>query len=159
MISLIAAVAQNRVIGMEGHLPWSIPEDFKRFKQVTRGNPIIMGSSTFLSLPKRPLPERKNIVVTRNPDRFADYISQGVLFVHSPRIGLEFAKTYGENVYVIGGQQIYEQTIELADRLDITEVKLSPSGDAFFPEIDLNVWRESKREDHGSYAFVEYLRK
>lgn len=146
-LSLVWAMAQNRVIGRNNKLPWYLPEDLKYFKRITMGKPIIMGRKTFESIGK-PLPGRTNIVVTRNPD----YVVEGVKTVHS----LDAAKALCESLalvdgsdeaMVIGGGEIYAQALPLADRLYLTEVHAEVDGDAWFPEFDRDAWREVARED------------
>ncbi len=159
-LSLIAAVARRNAIGAHNTLPWHLPEDLAHFKRMTRGHTVIMGRNTFLSL-GRPLPERLNIVITRNhmfqPDN--------CVIVHS----LEAAIAHCENeaeAFVIGGAQIYQQALPLAQHLYLTEIELDVAGaDAFFPDIDRSQWQETHRESFHSeknrcqYAFVEYARR
>lgn len=147
MISLIAAVGQNRVIGVAGDLPWHLSGDLKFFKQTTMGKPIIMGRKTFDSIGKA-LPGRPNIVVTRNPDLKIE----GIDCVRSLDEGLAIAKKYArdllvDEIMVIGGAQIYSAAIAQARRLYITEVALSPDGDAFFPDYSDGNWTEITREE------------
>lgn len=149
-ISLIVAMGRNNVIGVEGGLPWHIPDDLKFFKAQTLGKPIVMGRKTFESI-GRPLPGRPNIVITRQDG----YAPDGVEVVTSLRDGLRLASDHAtrlgkDEVMVIGGAQIYAASLDLAHRLYITEVDLAPDGDAHFPEIDKSAWRESFREDHGA---------
>lgn len=136
MLSLIVAMSTNRTIGINNSLPWHLPNDLKYFKQATMGKPIVMGRKTFESIGK-PLPGRRNIVISRDPS----YLAEGVDVVTS----LEDAISLGENiclvngqeeVMVIGGAQIYELALEKADRLYITHVDANVEGDAFFPEVD-----------------------
>ncbi|MFD1141901.1 dihydrofolate reductase [Larkinella insperata] len=144
LISLIAAVAEKGVIGRENDLVWHLPDDFKYFKQTTSGHPILMGRKTFESLGK-PLPNRLNVVITRNPD----YQPAGVVVVDSLEKALEEArKTAVPEIFVIGGSEIYRQAIPFADRLYLTEVKASFDGDAWFPDFDKANWREVSRRHH-----------
>lgn len=147
IISLIVAMAQNRIIGRNNKLPWYLPEDLKYFKRVTMGKPIIMGRKTFESI-GRPLPGRANIVVTRNED----YAAEGIKVVHD----LEQAKALCESItmidgqseaMVIGGAEIYQQALGYADRLYLTEVHADVEGDASFPDFDRSQWQEVGRED------------
>jgi len=133
MISLVVAMSDNRVIGIENRLPWNIPEDLKRFKKITSGHPIIMGRKTFESI-GRPLPNRTNIVVTRNKD----YRAEGVVACFSLKEALEWAgKAPGaEEICVIGGGELFREALPLADRIYLTEVKWPYEGDAFFPDFD-----------------------
>ncbi len=139
-VALIAAVAENRVIGANGKIPWRIPSDFAWFKRTTLGKPLIMGRTTFEGLGK-PLPGRTNIVVSRNPA----YAAEGAIVVGDVGEALRRARaiaaeTGADEVMVGGGAQIYADTIEGADRLYISHVALSPKGDALFPVIDPAVW-------------------
>lgn len=159
-IVLVAAVAKNRVIGRDNQLLWHIPADMAHFKQLTAGQPVIMGRKTWESLPPRfrPLPGRRNIVISRQ----ADYLADGAEIAGSLEMALKMTSTV-KTVFVIGGEQIYAQAITLATRLEITEVSLSPEGDAWFPEIPRTTWRESQRidcinEGYPECAFVTWLR-
>ncbi|HQW19559.1 MAG TPA: dihydrofolate reductase [Rhodocyclaceae bacterium] len=156
---LIAALAKDRVIGIDNQMPWQLPEDLKRFKALTLGHPIIMGRKTWESL-GRPLPGRSNIVVSRNPG----YAAPGASVVHSLKEAIALAAGSGaENVFVIGGAEIYRQALPLAWRLELTEIAADFPGDAYFPEFDTRAWLEISRERHHStngfdYAFVTYER-
>jgi len=154
-LCMIAAVAENRCIGAENKLPWHLPEDLKRFRAITRGHPVIMGRKTFESI-GRPLPQRQNIVITRDPHYSAD----GVETATSLEQAIERAKAQNpEQIFVIGGAEIYRLALPLADRLYLTLVHQNVSGDAFFPEWNPSEWRETFREAHpaqgeGSPAFT-----
>lgn len=139
-LSLIAAMARNRVIGLHNRLPWRLPADMKRFRELTTGHAIIMGRKTFDSLP-RPLPNRTNIVVTR--DR--EYRPDGATVVHSIEDAIARAGADRE-VFVIGGEQIYRQTLPIADRLYLTLVDNDFDGDAWFPAYDAHEWKEIASE-------------
>jgi dihydrofolate reductase len=139
-LSLIAAVAENRVIGAGNALPWHLPADLKRFRRLTTGCPIIMGRRNYESI-GRALPERDNIVVTRR----LDYQAPGCVVVHSLEAALAAANGAHET-YVIGGAELYNQTLARADRLYLTLVHAVVTGDTYFPEIDLSAWRETARE-------------
>lgn len=141
-ISLIAAVAENRVIGVDNKLPWHLPDDLKHFKRLTRGHAIITGRKNYESI-GRPLPERKNIVVTRQPD----FVAAGCTVVRSIEEALAAARNDPE-IFVIGGGEIYRQTFPLAHRLYLTLVHASPRGDALFPDYDPREWREISRDEH-----------
>ena len=160
-ITLIVAVAENGVIGANGALPWHIPEDLKRFKALTLGKPVVMGRKTWESLPKRPLPGRTNIVVSRDSQFRAD----GAFAAHSFEQALEFAaRGNTEDIAVIGGEMIFAAALPLASRICLTEVASSPAGDAFMPPIDREQWRETAREgpfqSNGlRYAFVTLERR
>ena len=157
-ISVIAALAKNRVIGIENRLPWRLPEDLAHFKSLTLGHPILMGRKTFESL-GRPLPGRTNIVITRNPD----YRPEGCLVADS--IPGALALCTDDEVFFIGGAELYAQAIPLADRLYLTEVDIEAEGDAWFPGYDRSVFREvsrdSRRGERGDaigFDFVVYER-
>ena len=146
-ISLVWAMAQNRIIGRNNNLPWHLPEDLKYFKRITLGKPVIMGRKTFESIGK-PLPGRTNIVVTRN----ADFSAEGVKTVNSLSAAKALCESIGEidgisEAMVIGGAEIYTQAMPIADRLYLTEVHANVDGDTFFPEFDRGLWQEIVRED------------
>ncbi|MFT5321293.1 MAG: dihydrofolate reductase [Pseudohongiellaceae bacterium] len=146
-ISLVWAMAQNRVIGRNNNLPWHLPEDLKYFKRITLGKPVIMGRKTYESIGK-PLPGRTNIVVTRN----ADFSAAGVKTVNSLSAAKALCESIGEidgisEAMVIGGAEIYTQAMPVADRLYLTEVHANVDGDTFFPEFDRGLWQEIARED------------
>lgn len=157
-LSLIVATDRHRGIGIHNTLPWRLPEDLAFFKRTTTGHPIIMGRKTFDSI-GRPLPNRRNIVVTRNPVWSHDSVERAG--------SLDDAVTMAGDgkVFVIGGAQLYVDAIEVADQLIVTEIDAEYTCDAFFPPIDLARWREVSRETHRSaengwdYAFVIYERR
>lgn len=145
-LAIIVAQATNRVIGVNNKLPWHLPEDLRYFKQVTMGKPIIMGRNTFESI-GRPLPGRTNIVISRNPD----YAPPNVKVVASLDAAIELAESIcvidgALEAMVIGGAQIYEQALQKADRLYLTEVDAEIDGDAWFPEFNRTDWQEVGRE-------------
>lgn len=148
-VVLVAAVADNGVIGNAGAIPWRLPEDMRHFKAVTRGHPVLMGRLTFESI-GRPLPDRTNIVVTRDPAWSAD----GVTVVGSVEEGLAVARRHGEDVMVIGGAQVYAAALPVADVQVLTEVHQEPEGDTYYPEFDRSAWTETRREPGGGYDFV-----
>ncbi len=153
MISLVVAMTENRVIGRDNDLPWRLPTDSKHFRELTTGRDVVMGRKTFESIMKslgKPLPNRRNIVVTTNADYEAP---EGVLVAHSLDDAL--AATESEEVCVIGGAQIYALALPLADRIFLTEIKTRLEGDAFFPEIGPE-WRETVRESHKADDKNEY---
>ena len=160
MISLIAAVARNRALGKDGQLLWHLPEDMRYFRETTRGKPVIMGRKTWESLPEkfRPLPGRQNIVVSRDPA----YKAHGADLAGSLEGALALAGG-AEEVFVIGGEQLYRAALPFADRLYLTEVELEPEADAFFPELNPAVWQEVERRASGestpACAFVTYARR
>lgn len=157
-LTLIVATDRKNGIGINNALPWRLPEDLAFFKRTTTGHTIIMGRKTFDSI-GRPLPNRRNIVITRNPQ----WQHEGVEAVSSLQAA---AALVGEGeAFVIGGAQIYGEALPLASRLIVTEIDAEFACDAFFPELDLAVWAETSRESHHSdgqnfdYAFVIYQRK
>jgi len=141
-ISVIAALARNRVIGIDNRLPWRLPEDLAHFKALTLGHPILMGRKTFESL-GRPLPGRTNVVITRNPG----YRPEGCLVADSIPAAIALCKDADE-IFFIGGAELYAQAIPLADRLYLTEVDIEAEGDAWFPDYDCSAFREVSRESH-----------
>ena len=154
-ITIIAAVARNGVIGKDNKMPWHLSEDLKRFKALTMGRPMIMGRKTWESLPGR-LPGRPHIVVTHNPD----YRAEGATVVGSLVDALAAAGDTDE-VFVIGGAQLYAQAVAIADRLQLTEIDADFDGDTHFPKWSRAEWRETARQAAQSasgldYAFVTY---
>ena len=163
MIKIImAAIAKNNVIGKDNNLIWHLPADLRFFKQTTKGHTLIMGRKTFESL-GNPLPHRDSLVVTRNKD----YTSDGITVFHSLENALAYAEKKGlEKVFILGGGEIYRQSMDIADKMIITEVHEEFDGDTNFPEIDKDTWKEISREEHKAdeknkydFAFVEYVRK
>jgi len=153
MVTLIAAISKNNSVGKNGRLPWRIPEDTEHFKNLTMGHPVIMGRKTWESIPEtfRPLPGRKNVVVTRQ----ANYpLPEGVEKAGS----LDEALGLASDPFVIGGAEIYQAAMSHADRLEITHVDMDVDGDTFFPSIDPMTWHEVAREDHDGFSFVRYER-
>ena len=144
-IAFVVAVARNGVIGRQGQLPWRIASDLKRFKAITMGKPIIMGRKTWESLPRRPLPGRPNIVVTR--DRH--YLADGAAVVASiDEAVAEARRTASGEICVIGGSEIFREMLPMTERLYLTEVDLAPEGDVYFPPLDPKEWQETARETH-----------
>jgi len=154
IVSLIVAVSKNNVIGSAGQLPWHLPDDFKRFKKITEGHPVIMGRKTYESI-GRPLPDRENIVITGQ----RDYVAEGCRVVHSLSEALMRFVGSNEEVFIIGGGQIYRQYFELpselevllnttADKIYLTRVDVSLEGDTFFPSLPPEKWRKVSREEH-----------
>ena len=131
MISLLVAYDLNRVIGIDNKMPWHIPEELKYFKKVTMGKAIVMGRKTFESI-GRPLPGRLNIVVTRNEE----YVAEGAEVYHDLQMAIERGKEYSEEVVIIGGAEIFNLSMDIADRLYITIIRKEYEGDTFFPEHD-----------------------
>ncbi len=152
-VVLVAAVAENGVIGRDGDIPWSIPEDLKHFRATTKGHTVVMGRSTYDSI-GHPLPYRTNIVVTRN----RDWTAEGVLVAHSVPEAVDLARGLEGDVMVIGGGHIYADAMPLADAQVLTEVHQSPEGDTHYPEFDRSEWTEVRRERHDGYDFVWWER-
>ena len=151
-VTLIASVAANGVIGAGGDLAWRNSDDLRRFKSLTTGHPIVMGRKTFDSI-GRPLPGRRTIVVTRS----ADWSFDGVETVHSVDEALHLVG--GEDVFVIGGGEIYAQAIGLADRLEITHIELELAGDTLFPAIAPAEWERVRVDHRDGFSFVTYRRR
>ena len=141
-ISIIAAMARNRVIGKENKLPWRLPADLQHFKRLTMGKPMIMGRKTWESLPGL-LPGRPHIVVSRNRDHQAP----GASLVHSLEEAIRQAGDAPE-IMIVGGANLYVQALSLAQRIYLTEIDLDVEGDAWFPEFDAAQWQETAREEH-----------
>lgn len=163
MISLIAAIGKNNELGQNNTLLWHLPNDLKHFKDITRGHSVIMGRKTFESLPNGALPNRRNIIITRDKD----YIRENIEVVNSLEEALKIFENTEEEIFIIGGGEIYKQAISFADKLYITHIEAeSKDADIFFPIIDKNIWEETTRENHTKdeknlydYAFVEYEKK
>ena len=161
-ISCIVATAKNNVIGKDNDIPWYLPADLKYFKKVTSGHHILMGRKCYKSI-GRPLPKRTNIIITRDPF----FITSNCIVCHSIEEGILEAQNHGaEELFIIGGGTIYNQTIELWDTLYLTEVDLEVEGDIYFPEINLDEWSLAKSEMHEpdeknehAYIFKVYHRK
>ena len=166
-IILLVAVAENGVIGAGGAIPWRLKSDMQRLKAMTMGKPIVMGRKTFESFPRRPLPGRTNIVVTRD----ASYRAAGAVvttsFADASAVarGDALRRSAGE-IAVIGGADIYAQWMESADRLEITEVHARPEGDTWFAAVDAAIWQEVARvrnpagpDDSADFSYVTYRRR
>jgi dihydrofolate reductase len=160
MISIIVAIAENNAIGKNNDLLWHIPEDMKRFRQITIGHRIIMGKRTYESLPNRPLKNRTNIVIS---DIRGDQY-EGCVMAYSLQEAMDYCPE-DEECFIIGGGMVYRQFLPLADRLYITRVHKSFEADVFFPEIDPADWKETAREEGSgdgldfTYSFITYDRK
>jgi dihydrofolate reductase len=161
-VALVAAVAENGVIGADGEMPWHYPADLRRFKQLTMGHPVVMGRRTYESIERQlggPLPGRTNVVLSGQPSL---ELPEGALHA----AGADEAVTLAENalaaeqetVYVVGGATVYEQFIDAAETLHVTEIPESPDGDTRFPEIG-EEWTETDRETAGELSFVTYRRR
>ena len=161
-LSIIVAVAENHAIGKNNDLLWHLSDDLKRFKKLTTGHPIVMGRRTWESLPKRPLPGRRNIVFTQNPD----FKAVGAEVVHSVNGLFEVLKDCDEEVFIMGGAAIYNLLLPFTNRLYVTRVYRDFDGDVFFPVIDMSEFNLVKLsdpmfdEESGlDYAYEEYDRK
>ncbi len=168
-ISLIAGIGKNNELGKDNQLLWKLPADLKHFRDTTRGHTVIMGRKTFESLPNGALPNRRNIVITRDPNYRAENIEVVNSIEEAIRLAsLEQGKKFEENqeeveVFVIGGAEIYKQALPFVNKLYITHVDGEFDADTFFPEIDKNIWKEISRKDHlmdenneCNFSFVEY---
>lgn len=161
-ISLIAAVAKNNVIGKDNDMVWRLPDDFKRFKALTTNHYILMGRKSFESLDGL-LPNRTHIVITRNKDYS---VPMGHYVFHSLEEGLDFCKAKNvDDLYIIGGGEIFKEALPFADQMQLTEVNASPEGDSFFPEFDHTNWKVTFNEFHPvderhqySFTYMDYER-
>ncbi len=157
-LNIIAAMARNRVIGLDNRLPWHLPEDLQHFKRLTMGHHLIMGRKTYASI-GRPLPGRITVILTRS----ADLHAPGCLLAHSLQAAIDACGDDPE-VFCVGGAELYAQVLPLADRLHLTEIQAEFAGDAYFPAFDRRLWRETSREHHVNaaglgYDFVVYDRQ
>jgi dihydrofolate reductase len=160
MITLIAAAAENNALGKNNDLIWHLPDDFKRFKSITSGHYIIMGRKTFESFPK-PLPNRTHVIITRQKN----YSPENCIVVNSLEKAIEICPK-DEDVFVIGGGEIYKQSIAIADKIELTRVHSTFEADTFFPEIDTTIWELVQEEFHPKderhlfdFSFQTYLKK
>jgi dihydrofolate reductase len=157
-IIIISAIAQNKVIGRSnGEMPWHVKEEFQHFKKTTIGSPIIMGRKTFETLGK-PLKERENIIVTRNMDFHVNF--EEVKIFHSIKESIKYgeSKNY-EKAFIIGGGQIYQQALSLADEMILSYMKFEAKGDIFFPEFRKENWEKISSEDQEQFEIVIYIKK
>ena len=158
-ISLIAAFAEEGVIGKDGKIPWTLKEDLKHFKNKTEGCSVVMGRKTYESI-GRPLPNRLNIVMTRNPKR-----QEGIKEVSNTKDALKVASSYSDEIFIIGGEKIYEEFLPLATKMYLTKIDIKVNGDTFFPSWNKNEWKELSKQDKKDvdqgieYWFLEYERK
>lgn len=156
IITLIAAMGKNKVIGKDNALPWKLPEDMERFKELTKNKPVIMGRKTFESIGKA-LPHRKNIIITRDKH----YKAKGCTVVDSVKEALKAAKDADE-VMIIGGAQVYKEFLPIANKMCLTMINEDFEGDAYFPEYNKNEWKEIQREERSNndfkYVFVDLER-
>lgn len=164
-MTLVVATDLNGTIGKDNELIWHLPNDLKRFKELTTGHPVIMGRKTFDSIfdyLKKPLPNRTNIVVSRN----RDYQREGIVIANGLEEAINKAQHLDQEIFVIGGAEIYKQCLSLASKIELTLVKDSFDGDVYFPKINLETWEEVRREEHTkdekhafAYDFLSYKRK
>ncbi|MBI2130989.1 dihydrofolate reductase [Candidatus Woesearchaeota archaeon] len=156
IIIIAAMTKKGRVIGKDNTLPWDIPEEMEKFRAFTRGQVVIMGRKTWDSLPagRKPLPNKVNIVIsaTMKP-------ASGVHVFPTLKEGIEKAKEFGKDIYIIGGHGIFKEGVRHADRMYLSFVKHDYDGDTFFPEFDESEWNIEKKEDHKEFEFVVYARK
>lgn len=146
---MIAAMGSNRVIGKDNDIPWHLPDDFRFFKETTKHHCVIMGRKNWESLPHkfRPLPERPNIVITRQEN----YLAEGATVVISLDEALDLARKSGENeAFIIGGGEIYREGLSVAEKIYLTEINGAFDGQTTFPEFDKEIWKETSREHHES---------
>ncbi|MCW3170447.1 dihydrofolate reductase [Chryseobacterium sp. 09-1422] len=153
MTTIVVAMGEKNEIGADNQLLWHLPKDLKHFKDLTSGHPIIMGRKTYESIGKA-LPNRTNIVISRKKNWF----EEGILIVGSIKEAVKFAKKIDENIFIIGGGNIYEQTMEIADKLEVTLVKAQLEADTFFPKIDPKIWKLTdevfhEKDDKNQYDF------
>ncbi|MBP2619020.1 dihydrofolate reductase [Chryseobacterium jejuense] len=153
MTTIVVAMGEKNEIGFENQLLWHLPKDLKHFKDLTSGHPIIMGRKTYESIGK-PLPNRTNIVVSRKKNWF----EEGILIVGSLKEAMKFAKKIDEEVFIIGGGNIYEQTMDIVDKLEVTLVKADLEADTFFPKIDEKIWKKTheichEKDEKNGYDF------
>lgn len=154
IISLIVAYDKNRLIGRKGDLPWRIPEDLKKFKEITSGNIVIMGRKTYESIGK-PLPNRINMVITRNKD----YKPEGVFVFSSIKDALRKASVFHKDIFFIGGQSIYNEILDKVDTMYISHINEEYEGDAYFPEVDFSGWKKDLVEKFEKFDFIRYVKK
>ncbi|QQQ26579.1 dihydrofolate reductase [Chryseobacterium indoltheticum] len=143
MTTIVVAMGEKNEIGSGNQLLWHLPKDLKHFKDLTSGHPIIMGRKTYESIGKA-LPNRTNIVVSRKKNWF----QEGILIVGSIKEAVKFAKKIDENIFIIGGGNVYEQTMEIADRLEVTLVKANLEADTYFPKINDKIWKKTEDTCH-----------
>ncbi|MDR1618751.1 MAG: dihydrofolate reductase [Treponema sp.] len=154
-IIIIAAMAENRVIGKDNALPWSLREDMIRFRELTLGHPCIMGRKTWESLPKKPLPGRLNIVISSQGQAALAGNREGVLVV--PSLGEAIRRCGdGGKVFICGGASVYREALAVAGVIELTLIHKEYEGDAFFPEIDPRFWRKVSSEDYETFSFIRY---
>jgi dihydrofolate reductase len=152
---IIAAVAENNVIGKDGEIPWHIPEDLQHFKKKTTGNTVVMGRKTFQSLPEsfKPLPNRQNIVLTNS-----NFEPKNESVVLANSLNDAWQKAKNEKVFIIGGERVYKQTMKEADKIILTEIEKRYDGDTYFPKFSKDDWTKKEKDQRDGFKFVEYTR-
>jgi dihydrofolate reductase len=151
-IIIIAAMAENRVIGNNNTLPWSLKADMIHFRELTKGWPCVMGRKTWESLPKRPLPGRPNIIVSRSMPSGA---AEGATVVPSLEAAVQHCAGY-DKVFICGGASIYQEALALAHKIELTLIRQPYAGDTFFPEIDASLWSKTAQTDFDGFSFISY---
>jgi dihydrofolate reductase len=151
-IIIIAAMAENRVIGNNNTLPWSLKADMIHFRELTTGWPCVMGRKTWESLPKRPLPGRPNIIVSRSMPSGA---VEGATVAASLEAAIRHCARY-DKVFICGGASIYQEALALANKIELTLIRQPYAGDTFFPEIDASLWSKTARTDFDGFSFISY---
>lgn len=161
MLSHIVAASENNIIGVRGHLPWDIPEDMKFFRDTTKDHALIMGRKTFEAFPS-PLPHRLNVIITRSKA----YKAPGAVVTHSMEEAIEVCRshmnTYGNEIFIIGGGEVYKQSLEIVDRIYLTRIHRPFDGDTQYPPIDLSQFKQvecRKREQPIPFSFLIYERQ
>ena len=168
-IIIIAAMAENRVIGKNNTLPWSFKEDMAHFKALTSGWPCIMGRKTWESLPKKPLPGRLNIIISKTMlqesvkdiQKSSDSVTHPnteVKICESIADAIEYCTDY-EKIFICGGASIYKEAFSLADRIELTLIRQNYDGDTFFPEIDPSIWSKINSQDFDNFSFISYIKR
>jgi dihydrofolate reductase len=164
VVTIIVARAANGVIGKRNDLPWYLPEDLARFRKLTAGHPVIMGRKTYESIlarVRKPLPGRAHFVLTRTPESYkvpTEWQSQ-VRVLSSLDQAIAEAEKLDSEVFVIGGENVFREAIDKADKMEITDVHKDYEGDVYFPEFDESNWQKTAEEEHGEFAFVTYGRR
>ncbi len=155
IINLIVAFDENYLIGDGSNLPWNLPKDLKKFKEITSGNIVIMGRKTYESI-GRPLPNRINMVITRNKDYKCD---EGVFVFNNIEDAIRKAKVFHKEIFFIGGRTIYEKVLDEVDTMYISHVKGSYKGDTYFPKFDLSLWDKRETQEFEKFVFIKYEKK
>ena len=153
-IVIIAAMSKNNVIGKNNSLPWKLKADMQRFRELTSGYPCIMGRKTWESLPKKPLPDRVNIIISKTLSK--NSLKGASVFSSLPE-ALEHCKNY-QKVFICGGSSVYKEALSLADSIELTLINQQLDGDAFFPEIDPAIWIKENSSDFDEYSFIRYIK-